>query len=173
MQTLFHDLRYGIRTLAKNPAFTGVAILTLAFGIGANSAIFQLVNAVRLRTLPVSNPQELVTIDFARGSARSGWFSTRSARMTSTIWDQVQSHAEPFAGTIAWSASRFNLAQGGEAHALHTKLDAGVRAKHGDKVSFGVRYDALAGSPPQAMHHDRRRLFDVGVEARGVTGSEA
>jgi predicted permease len=109
------DLRFGVRQLRSNPGFTAVAVLSLALGVGANSAIFQLVNAVRLRTLPVAKPQELVTIDFAKDSARSGEWSTRSARMTSTIWESVRAHAEPFTGLIAWSAARFNLAQGGEA----------------------------------------------------------
>jgi putative ABC transport system permease protein len=114
LATIVQDLRYGARQLRTNPGFTAVAVLSLALGVGANSAIFQLVDAVRLRTLPVQNPQELVTIDFAKGSQRSGWFSTRSARLTSVQWDQIQSHAEPFQGTLAWSATRFNLAQGGE-----------------------------------------------------------
>ncbi len=90
-------------------------MLSLALGVGANSAIFQLVNAVRLRTLPVADPQELVTIDFAKDSARSGNWSTRSARFTSVLWENLQSHSEPFAGILAWSATRFNLTQGGEA----------------------------------------------------------
>jgi predicted permease len=90
-------------------------VLSLALGVGANSAIFQLVNAVRLRTLPVANPQELVTVDFAKESSRSGNWSTRSARFTSVLWENLQSHSEPFAGMIAWSATRFNLEQGGEA----------------------------------------------------------
>ena len=105
------DLRYGARQLRTNPGFTAVAVLSLALGIGANSAIFQLVDAVRLRTLPVSSPEQLVTIDFPKGSQRSGWFSTRSASLTSVQWEQIQSHAEPFSGTLAWSAIRFNLVQ--------------------------------------------------------------
>jgi putative ABC transport system permease protein len=115
LSTLVQDLRYGARQLRLNPGFTAVAVLSLALGVGANSAIFQLVDAVRLRALPVQDPQQLVTIDFAKGSARSGNFSTRSARLTSVQWEQIQSHAEPFAGAFAWSATRFNLAQGGEA----------------------------------------------------------
>src|SRR6185436_12069838 len=98
-----------------NPGFTLVAVLSLALGVGANTAIFQLVNAVRLRTLPVQNPQELVTIDFAQGSMRSGQFSTRSARLTFAQWEQIQTHREAFTGMLAWSATRFNLTAGGEA----------------------------------------------------------
>ncbi len=59
---LARDLRYGLRALRRNPMFTAVAILTLALGIGANTAIFSLAEAVLLRTLPVSNPRELVVL---------------------------------------------------------------------------------------------------------------
>src|SRR5437016_3167682 len=107
LRTLAQDLRYGVRQLRSSPGFTAVAVLSLALGIGANSAIFQLVNAVRLRTLPVADPQDLVTIDFGKGSSRSGWFSTRSARFTSVQWDQIHALTEPFTGTLAWSANRF------------------------------------------------------------------
>src|SRR6516165_922504 len=102
---LLKDLRYAARQLLANPGFTAVAVLSLALGVGANSAIFQLVDAVRLRTLPVVNPQELVTIDFAKNSSRSGNWSTRSARFTAVLWEQLHGLTEPFTGTIAWSAA--------------------------------------------------------------------
>ena len=115
LNTILQDLRYGARQLRTNPGFAAVAVLSLGLGVGANTAIFQLVDAVRLRTLPVKDPQELLTLDFAKGSSRSGSWSTRSARFTSVLWDQVRGLTEPFSGVIAWSASRFNLEQGGEA----------------------------------------------------------
>ena len=62
LDTIWQDLRYGARLLRLNPAFAIVAILSLALGVGANTAIFQLLDAVRLRTLPVPNPEQLAEI---------------------------------------------------------------------------------------------------------------
>src|SRR6266446_959021 len=102
MEAMVKDLRFGLRQLRLNPTFTIVSVLSLALGIGANTAIFQLIDAVRLRTLPVENPQELAYIDFAKGSMRSGRFSTRSARLTYALWEQIHARKEAFSGTIAW-----------------------------------------------------------------------
>ena len=111
-ESFAQDLRYGTRQLKQSPGFTLVAVLSLALGIGANSAIFQLIDAVRLRTLPVQNPEELVTIDFPDGSQRSGWFSTRNSRFTYGQWEQIQARQQAFSGVLAWSATRFNLRSG-------------------------------------------------------------
>ncbi len=114
MDTLVKDLRFALRQLRLNPVFTLVSVLSLALGIGANTAIFQLIEAVRLRMLPVEKPQDLAYLDFAKGSKRSGWYSTRSARFTYPQWEQIRTRQNAFSETMAWSATRFNLAQGGE-----------------------------------------------------------
>lgn len=115
LESLTQDVTYGIRQLRKAPGFTFVAVFSLALGVGANTAMFELVNAIRLKTLPVRAPEELAYVDFAKGAQRSGWFSTRSARFTYGQWEQIQSQQQAFTGVIAWSATRFNLAASGEA----------------------------------------------------------
>lgn len=110
-----NDLRYGARLLLKNRFFTVVAVLSLALGIGANSAIFQLLDAVRLRTLPVKNPEQLASIQIASGS-RGGKFNSRHADFTSAIWEQLHTQQQAFSEIAAWSPQSLNLGQGGEAH---------------------------------------------------------
>ena len=71
METLLKDLRYGVRGLLKRKAFAAIAVLTLALGIGANTAIFTLVNAVMLKSLPVYKPEELVLFSDTTGEGTS------------------------------------------------------------------------------------------------------
>ena len=75
IETLFQDLRFGLRMLAKSPGFTAVAILSLTLGIGANTAIFSLVNTAALRPLPVARPNELMSLKNANGSKIDTGFS--------------------------------------------------------------------------------------------------
>jgi predicted permease len=80
---------------------TAVAVLSLALGIGANTAIFSIVESLILRSLPVEDPNRLALID------RGSW--------TNPIWEAIRARREAFAGALAWSTTRLNLAQGGQA----------------------------------------------------------
>jgi putative ABC transport system permease protein len=76
METIWQDLKYAFRTLAKKPSFTLIAVLTLALGIGANAAIFSVVNTVLLRPLPYSNPDLIMTLGtFWKTTNSIGWVS--------------------------------------------------------------------------------------------------
>ena len=114
MSSLWKDLRYGFRALRLSPGFTLIATLTLALGIGANTAIFQLIDSIRLRSIPVKNPQELGTIRIADRHWGSGQFSSQYSQLSFPIWEQIRKRQEGFAEIAAWSDQRFNLATGGE-----------------------------------------------------------
>src|SRR5215211_3153911 len=107
-EAIWQDLRYGIRMLVKYPAFTSVAVLTLALGIGANTAIFQLIDAVRLRTLPVKAPQELAEVHLADTKGMRGGIG-RPTSVTNKIWEQIRERQQAFSGVFAWGADSINL----------------------------------------------------------------
>ena len=110
------DLRFGLRQLRLSPGFTVVAILSLALGIGANTAIFQLLDAVRLRTLPVPNPQQLADIKFVYApNGRSGHFVSQFSNLTTGQWEQIHSQQQAFTDLAAWGTSVVNLNRTGEA----------------------------------------------------------
>ena len=100
------DIRLAFRSLRATPVVTAVAVLSLALGIGANTAIFSLVNSLLLRALPVTEPAQLALVTDDQGLGISSW--------TNPIWDQIRSRRYLFGGAFAWSTSRFNLASGGE-----------------------------------------------------------
>jgi putative ABC transport system permease protein len=102
---LTDDLRAGLRTFRRNPGFAAIMILTLALGIGANTAIFSLIDAVMLRSLPVSHPEQLVQVRM----------DADDDLVTNPVWEQLRDRQDVFSGLFAYSQVRFNLAAGGEA----------------------------------------------------------
>ncbi len=124
LEEIAQDLRYGLRLLRQSPAFTLVAVASLALGIGANSAIFALVDGVLLKTLPVREPERLVLLD------DGSW--------TNPIWEQVRDRQLQFSeGATAWSESRFDLSRGG-ATELVEGLWASGRLLRGARRSRGA-----------------------------------
>ena len=108
MNTVLQDLRYGFRMLLKQPGFTLVAVVTLALGIGANTAIFSVVNAVLLRPLPFSDSQRLVMV-WNRGVAAAGGDRTPLAVADVLDW-RAQNHV--FEGVAAFSPANLNYSGG-------------------------------------------------------------
>lgn len=101
METFLQDVRYGLRVLRKNPGFTIVAVLTLTLGIGANTAIFSLINSILLTTLPVKNPAELVVVgdpgranEVNNGTPQVGIFSY-------PLYRELRDHNDVFSGITA------------------------------------------------------------------------
>lgn len=116
LDTLWQDVKFGLRLLRRDRGFAIAAVLSLALGIGANTAIFQLLDAVRLRTLPVEEPQQLAVIHFPRGSKLSGSFSSRMPHLTYSHVEQLRAQplSDVFSGLFWWSSEQLNTATGGE-----------------------------------------------------------
>jgi putative ABC transport system permease protein len=115
LDATWQDLRYGLRLLRRNPGFSMVAILTLALGTGANAAIFQLVNSVRLRPLPVDKPQELVWVNVDTHSrGRVGWRMSRRGNISQALWDALREEQQAFSQVFAFGITTWNLGTGSE-----------------------------------------------------------
>jgi putative ABC transport system permease protein len=116
LESAWRDARYSCRLLARSPGFTAVALLSLALGIGANTAIFRLVDSVRLRMLPVSEPQQLAEVHLTNLHGRMGNFFNWHPMLTNAIWEELRDHHQPFSGVFAWAPDTLNLAPSGEVH---------------------------------------------------------
>src|SRR3954465_5296741 len=100
MSNLLHDLKFGARLLAKTPGFTAVAALSLALGIGANTTIFTLVNAVLLNPLPVEDPSQLVSV-FTTDERNQGNGQLGFLQISPMNYKDLRDKNEVFAGLAA------------------------------------------------------------------------
>jgi putative ABC transport system permease protein len=144
MTTLLQDMRYGLRALWQSPGFAIVAVLSLALGVGANTAIFSIVNAVLLRSLPFSHPERLVKI-----VASNRGVGARDIGLSVPEFDDLRSRAGVFDQVI--------VTQGGP-----TNLTGGERPQHLELLEVSPNYFSMLGIPAQIG-----RVFDPGDDAPG------
>lgn len=114
LENLRQDLRYAVRTLRFSPGFAVVALLSLALGIGANTAIFELLNAVRLRNLPVKDPQQLAVVRIAGGNPGVGLSNGYGSDLTYPLWQGIRDRQQAFSGIFALGKSRFLVGSANE-----------------------------------------------------------
>ena len=144
LDAILQDVRYAIRALRSAPGFAAVAILSLALGIGANTAIFSLIDSLILKALPVSHPEQLLQVTMGEKEL-----------FTNPIWEQLRDRQDVFSGIFAYgmAGGRFNLAAGGEA-----------RYAHGNFAS-GQFFDTLG------LHAMIGRTFTMADDRRGCPGT--
>ena len=148
LERLTQDVRYALRLFAKTPAVTVVALLSLALGIGANTAIFTLLDAVMLRALPVQKPDELVRV-----LRNAPWYREPIASLTNPIWEQLRDHQDVFTGIAASSEHQMDLSDGGAIHSANGLYISGD-------------YFATLGVRPAAG-----RLISSSDDQRGCSGA--
>jgi len=134
MNTLFQDIRYGLRILLKRPGFTAIAVLSLALGIGANTAIFSLLDAVMLRSLPVQQPDRLVLFGEGKDQGVTTGFPNHSWHLFSyPFYRQAQQRSDVFSGvtsllSMPWTVHGFvnTNGAGGDIQQMQVQLVAGT-----------------------------------------------
>ena len=167
MRKLLQDVRYGMRMLAKSPGFTGVAILTLALGIGANTAIFSLIDALMLRSLPVEKPSQLMLLKWSarkspmihgymssgdcRTDLRFGALNPSGCSFSEPMFRKI-AKADDFSGVAAFAnAGPLALTGHGPASTLNGQLVSGHFFRTmGIKAAVGRVLDANDDSPTAA-----------------------
>ncbi|MBV9222876.1 MAG: ABC transporter permease, partial [Acidobacteriaceae bacterium] len=192
---LFQDVRFALRTFAKAPLFVGIAVLSLAFGIGANTAIFTLTDQVLVRALPVKNPEQLVLLSAVGqhyGSNR-GW-----NRISYPMYQDFRDGNTVFSGMFCFFETEMNLSYGGRTERVSGELVSGnyfpvlgIKAAFGrlftaddDKwqsghpvavLSYGYWLSRFAGNPAvigQKLVINGYPYTVVGVSQPGFTGTD-
>ena len=195
MGNLLQDLRYAIRTFRKSPVFVMVAILSLAFGIGANTAIFTLVDQVLLRLLPVKDPQQLVLL-WGRGphyGSNNGRY-----KLSYPMYEDFRDHNQVFNGVFCLWETSMSVSSDGRTERVDGELVSGTYfpvlgvgaalgrlfAPEDDKTPGGAPYAVLsyrywisrfAGSPDVIGKHilvNGHQLSIIGVSQAGFDGTD-
>src|SRR2546428_2624763 len=157
-----NDLKFAFRQLLKNPGFTSVAVLTLALGIGANTAIFSVLDAVLLKMLPVKNPEQLVFLESGGGPPSP----KRSSNLTYPFFEQLRAPNEALAGVCTFVGGSVNVRVDGQAEVAQVQrvsggffTTLGVSALLGRNVS--EEDDKVPGAHPVVVisHNYWRQRF--------------
>src|SRR5437899_9529735 len=144
MGNMVGDVRYAARVLAKNPVFTAVAVLTLALGIGANTAIFTLLDQILLRLLPVKDPQQLVLLTMRGRHYGNNWGGNA---ISYPMYRDFQEHNEVFSGMLARLPNHVAITFNGTAERVPGELVSGSY--------FGVLGVGAAAGRPITPADDR------------------
>ena len=170
MATIFQDMRFGLRVLLKNPAFTAIAVSTLALGIGANTAVFSIVHALILQPLPYTNPDGLVWVHSANPG--EGWDDSNVSLSDYIDW---RARNESFEGMAITDGAGFNVT-GGEKPERVTGIRAsaellpllGFDAHHGRRFS---EQETRPGATPVTMlsHGFWQRRYGGNPDVVGTT----
>lgn len=151
LEDLAQDIRYGVRGLRRNPGFAIVAVLTLALGIGANTAVFSVVNALLLRPLPVRNPSELISLRRQIGNQAAGAFSYPQVR-------ELAEHTDIFQLLCGFGSNRVDV---GPAGALESVGAAWVSGRYYETLGLSpqagrllIPADDEPGASPVAVISD-------------------
>jgi predicted permease len=188
--TLFQDLRYGLRMLARSPGFAVVAVLSLALGIGANTAIFTLINAVMLKMLPVKEPQQLVLLDYAAkewpkpfvnsmdGSSSGGVGRYTSTSFSYRTFQEIHARNQAFSSVFGFAMiGRANVGANGEvglaqAQVVTSEYFSGLGVQPSIGRTFSQQ-DDRPGAPPVAVisygYWQRRFGGDRAIAGKAIT----
>ncbi|HXB72666.1 MAG TPA: ABC transporter permease [Candidatus Acidoferrales bacterium] len=186
-ETLYRDLRYGARLLQRSPGLTATIVLTLALGIGANAAVFSLVEAVLLRMLPVRDPHSLVIVRALTRQGARDWFSHKD-------YEWLRDHNHAFSGLAATANWRLTLDSGDHNERIGVEFVSGnyfsmlgvepavgrMIAMEDDRqnrpvavISYGYWQRAFGGGANalgRQLHLEKTALEIIGVAPRGFQG---
>jgi predicted permease len=189
LESLWHDVRNALRIFVKSPGFSFVVAATLALGIGANTALFELIDAVLLQSLPVKNPRELAQVRLVDRTKTRGNTSSAYPVVTNLIWEKLREDHRGFSGIAAWGAVDFSRDSGGDARFVNGLYVSGeffrvlgvrpvagrVFTEEDDRpgcglpgavISYGFWQQEFGGRPVLGQ---KLRLNDKSVEVIGIT----
>jgi predicted permease len=194
IETLVQDIRYGLRILGRTPMISSVAVLSLALGIGANTAIFSLIDTVMLRMLPVEKPDELTQVRIQDPRSPN---DEADPTFTNPLWEELRNRQDFYSGIFAWNLTQFDLAQGGAVRDVNGMFASGeyfrtlgIRPAAGrlitsedDKrgcsgvavLSYGFWQDHFGGAESavgSTLSLDNHIFHVIGVSAPGFFGLE-